>query len=297
METQIIAGHRRGTDDLDDPTTIISVDDGRRIAYAEFGREDGVPVLFFHGTPGSRLLGSLFEQHAEDHGIRLLTFDRPGYGRSASWPTRSVSDARLSVDAVLDHADVRTANFVAFSGGAPYALATAATNPALVDRIDVVSGATPPTISNETPVLQQILSSLASRMPSLLGGLFRGQAWLASRLGPDAVVSQYTAADNAESIPDDVASTVKRDFLEAFACRRRGAITEFRHNGDGWDFGLDAIDAAVHLWHGEDDTNVPIGDVRRFESQFPAARLRVLEEADHLQALLESVPAVLEDYR
>ena len=34
--------------------TSISLEDGRTLAYAEYGDPYGKPVFFFHGTPGSR---------------------------------------------------------------------------------------------------------------------------------------------------------------------------------------------------------------------------------------------------
>jgi len=277
----------------DDSPTVISLDDGRQLAYTEYGSSEGVPVVFLHGTPGSRRLAALFDSAAREHDVRLLALDRPGYGRSSPRPTRTIGDASQFVGAVLDHADVETASLIAFSGGAPYALATAAATQDTVDRVDVVSGATPPTISEERPAIQGLLTTLATTTPALLGGLFRGQAWLARRRDPSVVVSQYTADENTESVPDDVAETVKDDFLEAFSRHRRGAVTEFRNPATEWNVDFDDIDVAVHLWHGENDTNVPIGDVRRLEAQIPTAELQVLEDADHLRTLLRSVPTLL----
>lgn len=278
------------------PATV-SVDGDRRLAYTEYGCSEGAPVVFLHGTPGSRRLGTLFEAAARECGVRLLAFDRPGYGRSSPWPNRSVRDAGRFVGAVLDDAGVRTAGLVAFSGGSPYALAAAATRHRRIQRVDVVAGATPPGVSEETPAVQRLLAGLATRAPLALRGLFRGQAWLADRLDPSFVVAQYTAGDGAEPVPDDVAEIVKADFVEAFAAHRRGAVAELRETATDWGIDLAAVDAEVRLWHGENDTNVPIGDVRRFETQLPTAELRVLDGADHLRTLLRSVPRVLEDYR
>ncbi|NHN57996.1 MULTISPECIES: alpha/beta fold hydrolase [Halorussus] len=271
----------------------VSVDDERQLAYAEYGDPDGVPVVFLHGTPGSRRLGELFESAARDRGVRLLAPDRPGFGRSAPWPDRSVGDADRFVEAVLDDAGARTAGLVAFSGGAPYALAAAATLADRIERVDIAAGATPPAVSEETPGIQRLLAGLATTTPSLLRGLFRGQAWLADRLDPSFVVAQYTAEDGAESVPDEAAEIVREDFVEAFARHRRGAVTEFRNATTDWGIDFDGIDAPVRLWHGENDANVPLADVRRLEAEIPTARLRVLDGADHVGALLRSRRDVL----
>ena len=266
----------------------------RRLTYTEYGSSSGSPVIFLHGTPGSRRLAALFDSIAEDCGVRLLAFDRPGYGRSSPWPTRSVRDGAQSIGAVLDDADVDSAGAVAFSGGSSYALAAAATRPDRIDRVDVVSGAVPPDVTETDPTIQRVLRGMAKTTPLLLRGLFRGQAWLARRRDPSFVVSQYTSGDAGEAVPDRAAEIVRADFVEALSRHRRGVVTEFRHASTDWNVPLAEIEADVRLWHGAKDTNVPIAAARRFESALPTAQLRVLDDADHLRTLLASVPEILE---
>ena len=277
--------------------TTTSLDEDRQVAYTEYGCSDGVPVVFLHGTPGSRRLGTLFETVAQKQGIRLLAFERPGYGHSTPWPSRSLRDAGTVVSTVLDDANVKRAGLVAFSGGGPHALATAVTRPARVTRVDIVSGAVPPDVSETQPATQRLLAGLATRTPTLLRSLFRGQAWLAARLDPSLVVSQYTAAGGAASIPDDAAAIVQADFVDAFARHRSGAVTDFRNTASDWGIHLDDLETDVCFWHGENDTNVPIDGARRLAAQLPTAQLRVLDDADHLQTLLQTVPEVLPRHR
>lgn len=272
--------------------TIEGADD-RRLAYAEYGTETGSPVVFLHGTPGSRRLGELFEPTARDNDIRLLAPDRPGYGRSDPWPDRSIRDGEQVVRAVLDHAGVDAARLVAFSGGAPYAFAAAASLPDRIDRVDAVAGATPPEYARERPALQRALSGIGSTAPPALAALFRVQRWVAKRRDPSFVVAQYTTGDPTDPVPNRAAEIVRADFLEALSRRRSGAVTEFRHAAADWNVDFDAIDAEIRFWHGDDDANVPIAAVRRFEATLPNARLEVLDGADHLRTLLRSVPAIL----
>jgi pimeloyl-ACP methyl ester carboxylesterase len=273
-------------------THTVSITDGRRVAYTEYGDATGRPVVFFHGTPGSRLLGRLFDDDARRAGVRLLAIDRPGYGQSSPWPTRDLTDTGAFVVPVLDDAGVGRADVVGFSGGGPHALALAATHDSRVDHVDVVAGATPPA-TGETPPPQRLLETLAARMPTLLRGLFRAQATLAGVLPPAVVVSQYTTAEGRASLPDDVAALVARDFAEAFARTRRGVVTEIRLLSEQWPFSLPALDDPVTLWHGTGDTNVPVESVRRLRDRLPDARLSVFEDADHLTTLLRSRSAIV----
>jgi len=277
------------------PATV-SLPDDRTVAYTEYGSPDGTPVLFLHGTPGSRRLAELFDTTARSHGIRLLTLDRPGYGQSSPWPERTVRDTARIVSPVLDDADIDTAGVVAFSGGAPYAFASAATQSSRIDRLDVVAGATPPHVVGAQPPAQRLLGGMATTTPRLLRAAFRAHAWLARHRDPPFVVGQYTTGDAADVVSESAAEVVHEDFLEAFANHRTGAVTEFRHAARDWNVAFDDIDVGVRLWHGTDDTNVPLAAVRRFETVLPNAELQVVPDAGHLRTVLRSVPEIVADY-
>lgn len=272
----------------------VSLGDGRQLSYAEYGGREGRPVVFLHGTPGSRVLARLFDDAARRNGVRLLAPDRPGYGRSSPWPGRTPTDTGEFVDAMLADAGVSRARVVGFSGGGAFALALAATRGELVSELDVISGAAPPSLSRDEPRVQRLLGSLARSTPRLLKGLFRGQAWLADRASPSIVVSQYATEDGRAEIPDDVAELVRRDFVAAFERSRSGAVTELRLLAEEWEVSLSEVHCPVRLWHGGRDANASVDDARRVSERLPNAELTVFEDADHLTALLRSRPRILE---
>jgi len=275
----------------DGPLGAVELGNGTRVTYTEYGCPDGTPVVVLHGTPGSRRLGRLFETDALEHDVRVLALDRPGFGDATPWPDRSIADAGRFVTAVLDDAGVEAAGLIAFSGGAAHALATAASDPARVTRVDVVSGATPPSVTDATPTVQRLLAGLATATPTLLGGLLRGQATLARRLDPSFVVNQYTTGESA--IPEEVAAVVKADFLAALAGDASGAVTEFRNAARAWGVPYAEITVPVRFRHGSADTNVPIDGVHRLADRLPTGRVDVLDGADHLDTLVRSVPELV----
>jgi pimeloyl-ACP methyl ester carboxylesterase len=266
--------------------------DGRRVAYAEYGAPDGDPVVFFHGTPGSHLLGALLDRSARRDGVRVLAPDRPGYGRSDSWPERTLADTGSLLAAVLADAGVDSARLVGFSGGGPHALAAAVTRPGLVERVDVIGGPAPPSLAAETPAGQRLLGALAERTPRLLGGLLRGHAALARRASPSVVVSQYAADPSA--VDDEAAALVARDFVAALDRTREGVVTETRLLHGDWGVSLDALECPVRLWHGDADANAPVGDAERLAERLSDVRLTVFEGADHLGSLLRCRTALFD---
>jgi pimeloyl-ACP methyl ester carboxylesterase len=295
MQTRETGRDSAGVGDGDERSNVVALDGERRLAYAEYGARDGRPVVFCHGTPGSRRLGELFDTAARERGIRILAPDRPGFGASSPWPNRSNRDTARVVTAVLDDAGVGRAGLIAFSGGCPYALATAATEPERVERVDVIAGATPPDGGGTEPAIQRLLRGLATTTPTLLGGLLRGQAWLARRRDPSVVVGQYT--DDPEAIPDAAAEVVRADFVEALTTHRSGTITEFQHAAATWEFDVEAVETTVRFWHGEADANVPIAGVRRLAERIPDAHLETVDDADHIRTLLRTRADVLDRHR
>ena len=73
-------------------------------------------------------------------GIRLITYDRPGYGRSTRHHGRSVADAARDIADIADALGIERFAVVGRSGGGPHALACAALLPERTARIAVLVG-------------------------------------------------------------------------------------------------------------------------------------------------------------
>src|SRR5437762_8934780 len=103
--------------------------DGRNLHLYEAGDPAGQPVLVHHGTPGSGLLADTWARDAQTQGVRLISYDRPGYGGSDRAAGRSVADATGDVSALLDALGIDRFRSWGVSGGGPHALACAALLP------------------------------------------------------------------------------------------------------------------------------------------------------------------------
>ena len=108
------------------PTHHIETRDGRTLAFDVSGACDGWPVFLFHGTPGSRLGPNPRASLLYRLGIRLITYDRPGYGGSTRHEGRSVADVTADVEAIANALGLEMFSVVGRSGGGPHALACAA---------------------------------------------------------------------------------------------------------------------------------------------------------------------------
>ena len=69
-----------------DPTLLprfslmINLDSGKQVSFSEGGDRAGIPVIFIPGASGNRFWTVIYDDLAREHGIRLITFDRPGRG-------------------------------------------------------------------------------------------------------------------------------------------------------------------------------------------------------------------------
>ena len=275
---------------------------GRTLRVHEGGAPDGAPVVVCHGTPDD---GQLFDPWVADaaaRGIRLLGYDRPGYGGSSPHPGRRVADAAADVAAIADALGLRRLAVWGISGGGPHALACAALPG---DRVAAVA-------------------SLASVAPFTAEGLnyFAGMGrdnWVefgAALQGREAVeplarehaeaMRRATGKDIADSFrtlvsPVDDAA-LGSGLAEFWAASMRDV---FAQGPEGWieddlafvepfGFELDAIAVPVLVWHGRQDRFVPVAHGEWLARAIPGAEARIADDDGHLTLLVERIPAVHE---
>lgn len=116
---------------------------GRALTVRYDPHASGLPVLVHPGTPGSRFLDPRQVDDAAAAGLRLIAWDRPGYGDTAGLPGRSVAQAAADAAAVADHLGFSRFTTWGFSGGGGFALACAALLPERVTAAVVLASLAP----------------------------------------------------------------------------------------------------------------------------------------------------------
>src|SRR5262245_1279732 len=104
----------------------ISIRGGRELAYTDMGPANGPCVFFFHGAPMSRLHLVPLEPEFAARGLRVVSPDRPSYGRSSPQPGRSLRDWAGDVAALADALEIDRFHVAGHSSGGAYALVCAA---------------------------------------------------------------------------------------------------------------------------------------------------------------------------
>lgn len=270
---------------------------GRRLAYAEYGAPDGAPVLFCHGTPGSHVVGELLHDAAVDANVRLVVPDRPGVGGSSIRPDRTIGDWSESVDAIRRALSIEEFGVIGFSGGGPYALATAASMPARVTGVGLLASAAPPAAPRgEQQLGTRLAATLARRLPFVARAAIRAQMWAVTRRGPSVAASVYTDRDVGPSGVDPVVADVLETNLHtATSSGARGVVHDLALLDSDWDVALSSISVPVSAHYGGRDENAPVSHGEFLVELLPEATLEVHPEADHLAVLTDSGAGVLCD--
>lgn len=277
-----------------DATDTIRLDDGRTLAFCTFGDSTGPPVLVFHGGVGSRGFGLLFDQVAADRGIRIISPDRPGYGRSDPQPDRTLLDWPADVAALGDALGHDTFGVLGVSGGGPWAAACAAALPESLTSVALVSAMGPPDAPRSIGI--RLIVRLARHLPWLASVPIKRQLERA-RTDPQAAIAARArgkAEPEAELHRSEAGRQLNAQTAEAGRQGHRHAVDEIAIVGRRWGFDLSDIAVPVGVWHGALDRTVAVESSEYYAETIPEARLTVHEDVGHLSLPVNYAEEVLE---
>jgi pimeloyl-ACP methyl ester carboxylesterase len=279
---------------------MVGAPDGRTLAVEDAGDPDGRPVLVHMGSPNSRHLYGPNVADAASRGLRLICYDRPGYGGSTPQPGRTVADCASDVRQICDALGISRVAMWGISGGGPHVLACAALLPDLVTAV----------------------ASLASLAPFGAEGLdwFEGMGQdnvddfkllladpEASRTKTDVdreVFLALSATELAEGIkslltPVDAAALTGElaDFLtfvnhDGLAPGSQGWWDDGCAEAGSWGFDVADISMPVLLLHGRQDRFVPVTHGEWLAAHIPGVDARILENDGHLTLMQHRIGEV-----
>src|SRR5215469_989460 len=236
-----------------------------------------LPVFWLHGTPQIGAPPAPLFPAAAEHGVRWVSYDRPGYGGSSPVPDRDVASGATDVAVIADALGLDRFAVLGQSGGGPYALACAALLP------DRVIGAV--SMSGRAPYPADGLDWLAG----MLAGREALEALLASE--DDFDPEMFTPADRAALAGDwKWISTVVGPALEQGT---GGLIDDALASVRPWGFDPAAITTPVLLVHGTADRVMPSVHSEWLARRIGAgAELVLVKDAGHI-SVFRAAPEAL----
>lgn len=242
----------------------VTTKDGTEIFYRDLGT--GAPVVLIHGWP---LSGDMWDKQANflvEHGLRVINYDRRGFGRSGQTSSGYDYDMLASdLSDLLDALDVRGATLVGFSmGGGEVVRYLSRYGAGRVNKAVLVSAVTPyllKTDDNPDGVDAKVFDGIADEIrkdrPAYMkefGPKFYGRSAL-----------KHTVSEPVLEWTQTMAMT--GSLRATLATAKSWSTTDFRQE-------MKSITIPVLVIHGTGDATVPI-DVsgRRSAKLLPQATL------------------------
>jgi len=262
---------------------VVTLRDGRALAYAEWGDPAGRPVVLFLGTPGGSRLLCPDADATEALGVRLITIDRPGYGRSDPDPDFSLLSWADDYAALHHLLGLPPCPVVGWSGGGPYALACAVRTPAVVTSVGLAASKGP---------LDELPDGFSAKERSLSDLLRRDRAaaieGITKRCQGDADDPASTFADGWDG-PDEALlaqPNVRQTMIEWMREGARqgsiGYVADLIAKFEPWGFSVADVSQDVCVWVGQADDPLVHQAADYFVASIPRATLVTFEDSGHL---------------
>ncbi len=268
----------------------LTLADGRRLHLYDCGDPRGELVIVHHATPGSGRPASWWAEDATTRGIRLVGYDRPGYGGSDRHAGRRVAEAAADVAAVADALGADRFRTYGGSGGGPHALACAALLP---DRVIACVAFCSPAPYG-TPGLDWIAGMGQDNVDEFSAAL-AGEVALRAHLAP--VTDQLRSIDakglaevlrtllpdvDLAVFDDDLAGWLHDGFTVGLRDGFQGWLDDDLAFVSEWGFEPLAIRVPVLLLHGRRDLMVPFAHGTWLASTIPGVSTRLTDSDGHL---------------
>jgi pimeloyl-ACP methyl ester carboxylesterase len=293
----------------DSATAYVQTSDGRVLAYEQLGDPGGAPVFVLHGTPGSRLSG----RHPDSEkvraaGLRLITYDRPGYGGSTRQHGRSVVDCVADITAIAEELGLDRFAVTGGSGGGPHSLAAAARLPERVMRAECNVGPAPFQAEG-----LDYFNGMDPENVKEIGWALGGEETLAPELereaqkaldrldlDPAALLSEFVLSDADRAVlgQEAVKQSMRISFREAMAQGIAGWVDDDLAMVRPWGFDLAEIRVPVQVRYGATDVLVPAAHGAWLAAHIPDASVLVDKASGHMSTpdeRLERIQALVSD--
>jgi pimeloyl-ACP methyl ester carboxylesterase len=263
---------------------------GRTLQVLECGDPNDPPVLVHNGTPNSRLIPASDVARAQRRQIRLISYDRPGYGGSTPHPGRTVADCAQDVRAIAAALGIERLLVWGISGGGPHALACAALLPDLVPAVAVLASVAPwdsPGLDyfagmgqlNVDETLRQLNDPPAAEKRR---EIMRREMLEITPEGLLDYLSTLLAPADAAVLTGELAQYLVDSTRSGFAPGYEGWSEDVIAMLAPWGFELGSIRTPVLLRHGRQDRFVPFAHGQWLANNVPGVQAELTDDDGHL---------------
>ncbi|MBD3887161.1 alpha/beta hydrolase [Phormidium tenue FACHB-886] len=231
----------------------MQLEDGRVLAWSEWGSLEGLPVLFCTAAATSGSLG-FGANDLTELGLRLIAVDRPGLGASDPHPSKTLSSWVTDIRELIQLNHLHPVTAVGFSQGAAFALALAAEG--TVEAVAIVSGQDELAHPRMKPLLHpdvgQMIAAVEQDATVFEQHVSQSATWEQMW---QFIISLSAERDRELYLNQSFSQAFQRGLQEGFAQGAEGYARDLVNAVSPWLFAVEDIKIPVDLWYGSLDTS------------------------------------------
>lgn len=228
--------------------------DGRVLAWSEWGAAEGLPVLFCTAAATSGSLG-FGATDLTEFGLRLIAVDRPGLGASDTHPSKTLSSWVADIRELIQFNHLHPVTAVGFSQGAAFAFALAAQG--IVEAVAIVSGQDELAHPRIRPLLHpdvvQMIAAVEQDATAFEQHFSQSATWEQMW---QFIISLSAERDRLLYLDQSFSQAFRRGLQEGFAQGAQGYARDLVNAVSLWSFTVEDITTPVDLWYGALDASL-----------------------------------------
>lgn len=277
----------------EDGVVDVLLSDGVRLGIKtrQFGAQNDWPIIGAHGTPGSSEGPWPRSFMLRLNQLRLIAWDRPGYGGTNRHEGRIVADSSTYVEAIAQAYGIPKCSVAGRSGGGASVLASAALSTHLVVNAAVFSSLGPIEVTdnwqsgmNEDNQNAYDPNSDRAQLADRLA-----QSASAIHTNPYAILDEIrpgmSKADSDYITNQVMRSLIAKSHAEGLRNGHWGRYDDVIAARQPWGFDVRAIQVPVYLAHGGNDSFVPPQHHEWLAQNIPNAQAALYTEMGHMETL------------
>jgi len=259
------------------PRRLVTLEDGRRLFYREYGVPGGVPVIYFHFGLSASMLPPAAAAAALKTGVRVIAFERPGFGLSDPRKEYSLAGVASDVDELRRALGLTRVGLFGDGYGGGFAVTAARRLEGSVNRLALhAPNLGWPATNGENRNGFSVLYSQPWIIPTAAEMLRRGLRIpvIRSLLG---YLGEKSRSDASRLSDPAFSAYLNTTIFEALERSSKGLASELMMFGKGARSDPAGLKCPIAVWHGDENAVVPLADSVADFDNHPMAELHVLK--------------------
>lgn len=255
----------------------------KQISYIRYGECTENVILFFHGFTGSK---RYIPENESNNNICILSFDRPGIGKSDMEKYYKMESFLNHINSVLENKNIKSVHLIGHSAGGYYAQLFAELYSQKIKSLSLLSSMIPLNSPNTKDILSlqwKIIRFITLHAKKFSKFYFRKMA--------EDIINNYDK--QFERNLKNISEKERRFMCENFNLIKNAIINSTANNGLGIYYDAYALSQKreflqlkntfpVFIWNGTDDNTIPVSFAKYLKRQYNTAKLHIVENMGHM---------------